>query len=148
MNGKRLLVLTLTLSFLSYGSPLFSQESIESLRGSTSIDKTSIEPEYKKWQGKTDLIARDFKEQPPLIPHKSQSQKINLEQNKCLSCHGLDNYEEKKATRVSDTHFKDRNGNKLTNVSGERYFCTQCHVEQRDARPLIENEFKSAGIEN
>ena len=111
MNGKRLLVLTLTLCFLTYGSQLFSQESVESLRGSTAIDKTSIKPEYKKWQGKTDLIARDFEEQPPLIPHKSQSQKINLEQNKCLSCHGLDKYEEKEATRVSDTHFKDRNGN-------------------------------------
>lgn len=148
MNGNRLLVLTLTLSFLTYGSQLFSQDSIESLRGSTSIDQTSAPPEYKKWQGKTNLIAREFKEQPPLIPHKSQSQKIDLKQNKCLSCHGLDNYQEKEATKVSDTHFKDRNGNKLANVSGERYFCTQCHVEQRDARPLIENEFKSAGIEN
>ena len=148
MNGKRILVLILTLSFLSYGSQLFSQDGVESLRGSTAIDKMSIKPEYKKWQGKTDLIARDFEEQPPLIPHKSQSQKINLEQNKCLSCHGLDKYEEKEATKVSDTHYKDRDGNQLTNVSGERYFCTQCHVEQRDAKPLIENEFKSAGIEN
>ena len=51
MNGNRLLVLTLTLSFLTYGSQLFSQDSIESLRGSTSIDQTSAPPEYKKWQG-------------------------------------------------------------------------------------------------
>jgi len=148
MNGKRLLVLTLTLSFLTYGSPLFSGDGVESLRGETAIDTSSAPPEYKKWQGKTDPIARDFEEQPPLIPHKSQSQKINFEENKCLSCHGLEKYKEKEATKVSDTHFLDRDGKKLTNVSPARYFCTQCHVEQRDAMPLVENEYKSAGNTN
>ena len=28
------------------------------------------------------------------------------------------------------------------NVSARRYFCTQCHVPQADAQPLVENTFK------
>ena len=143
MNSKNVIVLSLALAGMVYGSQLFAQENVTSLRGTTAIDKTSVTPDYKPWTGKSDRIARDFDEQPPLIPHKSQSYKINLELNKCLTCHGLDAYEEKKATRVSETHFKDRDGKQLADVSPSRYFCTQCHVEQRDAAPLVNNDFKA-----
>ena len=146
MNGKRLIVMTLAIIMVAYGSPLFSQENVATMRGAQSIEDSSAAPEYKSWTGKSDLIVRGFDEQPPLIPHKSQSNKINLKTNKCLSCHGLDAYERKEATKVSDTHYKDRDGNQLDNVSGSRYFCTQCHVEQRNAVPLVVNEFKSAEV--
>jgi len=146
MNGKRLIVLTLATIMLAYGGPLLSQENVATMRGTQSIETSSTAPEYKRWTGKSDLIARGFDEQPPLIPHKSQSHKINLKTNKCLSCHGLDAYERKEATKVSDTHFKDRDGNQLDDVAGSRYFCTQCHVEQRDAKPLVVNEFQSAEV--
>lgn len=146
MNGKRLIVMTLAMVMLAYGSQLFSQENVATMRGEQSIETASAPPERKSWTGKSDLIARGFDDQPPLIPHKSQSHKINLKTNKCLSCHGLDAYERKEATKVSDTHFRDRDGNKLDDVAGSRYFCTQCHVEQRDAVPLVVNEFKSAEV--
>jgi len=146
MNGKRALILTLALVSFTYGSQLFSQENVATLRGTTDIDKTSATPEYKPWTGKSGLIARNFDEQPPLIPHKSQSYKINLELNKCLTCHGLANYEKKKAVKVSETHYKDRDGNVLESISPSRYFCTQCHVEQRDAAPLVNNDFNGAGV--
>jgi cytochrome c-type protein NapB len=29
----------------------------------------------------------------------------------------------------------------LADVSRRRYFCTQCHVPQTDARPLVGNSF-------
>jgi cytochrome c-type protein NapB len=48
----------------------------------------------------------------------------------------VDTYEKKKATLVSEMHFKDRDGKQLDNVSASRYSCTQCHVEQRVAEPL------------
>jgi len=146
MNGKRLIVMTLAIIMVAYGSPLFSQENVATMRGAQSIENTSAAPEYKRWTGKTDVITREFEQQPPLIPHKSQSHKINLKTNKCLSCHGLDAYERKEATKVSDTHFKDRDGNQLDDVSAARYFCTQCHVEQRNAAPLVSNEFRSADV--
>ena len=145
MNGKKLVLLTLAFAMTAYGSALFSQENVATLRGESAIDETSVTPQYKSWTGKTALIERAFIEQPPLIPHKSQSHKINMDTNKCLTCHGLDTYEEKEATKVSDTHLKDRDGNQLVNVSPSRYFCTQCHVEQRQAAPLVSNEFQAAG---
>lgn len=149
MNGKRVIVLTLTLTVVTFGCQSvshqsYSPQSVESLRGTTSIEQVSVAPEYKPWLGKTDLIARDFSKQPPLIPHKSQSQsqKINLKLNKCLTCHGLDEYVEAEAPKASETHFRDRDGNELANVSASRYFCRQCHIAQRDVAPLVSNEFK------
>ncbi|MNW21429.1 Periplasmic nitrate reductase, electron transfer subunit precursor [compost metagenome] len=35
----------------------------------------------------------------------------------------------------------DRNNNVLADVSPRRYFCTQCHVPQADAKPLVGNTF-------
>jgi cytochrome c-type protein NapB len=28
-------------------------------------------------------------------------------------------------------------------IAGQRYFCKQCHVSQKDAEPLVENSFES-----
>jgi hypothetical protein len=59
----------------------------------------------------------------------------------CLSCHGPETSKAKGAISVSESHFMDRDGKRLENVSAARYFCTQCHVEQRDTKPLVINEF-------
>ena len=66
--------------------------------------------------------------------------------NKCLNCHSWAKYEKSGATKISQTHFQDRDGNDLANVSASRYFCTQCHVEQRNVNPLVDNEFKSVDV--
>ena len=42
---------------------------------------------------------------------------------------------------VSVTHFMDRDNNFLAELSPRRYFCTQCHVPQLDAKLLVENDF-------
>ena len=42
----------------------------------------------------------------------------------------------------SQTHFADRESNVMANVAARRYFCTQCHVPQVDAKPLVENTFE------
>jgi cytochrome c-type protein NapB len=146
MNGKLVTRLMLAVALVVYASQALAEESVESLRGITAIKANSATPEPKKWKGKSELIARDYVQQPPLIPHKSQSFKTNLKGNKCISCHGPADYEEAEATRISESHFKDRDGNLLADVSASRYFCTQCHVEQRDVAPLVDNEFKSAKI--
>jgi cytochrome c-type protein NapB len=146
MNRKRVIVLALALAAIVYGGQLFSQENVATMRASVAIDEASVPPEPKQWQGKTDQIERNFSEQPPLIPHKSQSFKINLESNRCLTCHGLDTYEKKKATRISESHYKDRDGKQLTNLSPARYFCTQCHVEQRDTVPLVDNDYRGVTV--
>ena len=117
-------------------------ESIKSLRGHTALDEESGIPAAKKWQRDRDPIVRDYVQQPPLIPHSIKGYKINLKFNKCLTCHSWANYKEAGATKISQTHFSDRDENVLSNIAPRRYFCNQCHVPQVDAKPLVENTFE------
>ncbi len=89
-------------------------------------------------------IERDFVQQPPLIPHKVEGYEVTMNFNKCMDCHAWSRYRESGATKVSLTHFKDRDGGELSNISPRRYFCMQCHVPQTDAKPLVANSFRRA----
>ena len=115
---------------------------IESLRGAADLEQDSKAPELKKYAKDGEPIARDYVQQPPLIPHKIKGYKVNLKSNKCLSCHSWKNYREAGATKISQTHFEDRDEQVLANVSARRYFCNQCHVPQVNAPALIANVFK------
>jgi len=117
-------------------------ETVSSLRGSHEIDQDSAAPAAKRYAKDNEPIARDYVQQPPLIPHKIKNYRINLKSNKCMSCHSWSNYREAGATKISQTHFQSRDKNVLANVSARRYFCTQCHVPQVNAKPLVENVFK------
>jgi cytochrome c-type protein NapB len=117
-------------------------ENIASLRGHSTAEEETQVPLLKNWQRDRDPILRDYVQQPPLIPHKIDGYRINLKFNKCLTCHSWANYKEARATKISQTHFEDRDKNVLANVSARRYFCTQCHVPQVDAPPLVENTFR------
>ena len=44
---------------------------------------------------------------------------------------------------ISITHFKTRDGAEMSSVSPQRYFCNQCHVPQKDVKPLVENQFRT-----
>ncbi len=119
-----------------------SEEVVESLRGMHDIDAPEKAPDQKNWQRDRDPIPRDYVQQPPLVPHKIEGYIINAKSNKCLTCHSWANYKEAGATKISQTHFEDRDKHVLANVSARRYFCTQCHVPQVDAQPLVENTFE------
>jgi len=88
-------------------------------------------------------IARTFEGQPPLIPHAVVNfDEITLEENQCVSCHGLAKYKEKNAPKIGDSHFIDpATGTKLADLSMARHNCVQCHVPQVDGPPLVENKF-------
>ena len=116
-------------------------DSVSSLRGGNDIENDSTAASAKKYNKDGEPIARDYVQQPPLIPHKITNYRINLKSNKCMSCHSWSNYREAGATKISQTHFESREKHVLANVSARRYFCTQCHVPQVDAKPLVENEF-------
>lgn len=140
MIKKLSMILTL-IAAASFGMPAQTAE-LESLRGVTNLDHSSRAPELKKYAKDGEPIARDYVQQPPLIPHKIMGYTINLKSNKCLSCHSWKNYREAGATKISQTHFENRDEQVLANVSARRYFCTQCHVPQVNAPPLVENGFK------
>ena len=87
---------------------------------------------------------RDFVQQPPLVPHTIAGYQITKNFNKCMDCHAWARTKASGATKVSVTHFRTREGQELDNISPRRYFCTQCHVPQTDAKPLVENTFQRA----
>jgi len=116
-------------------------EQPQSLRGANPLNAPSKPPQTMKWQNDREPITRDYVQQPPMIPHKIKGYKINIKSNKCLTCHSWSNYKEASATKISQTHFSDRENNVLANIAPRRYFCTQCHVPQVNAPPLVENTF-------
>ncbi|MDH5518662.1 MAG: nitrate reductase cytochrome c-type subunit [Gammaproteobacteria bacterium] len=140
MKKEKLIVLSVML-YMLFGTTHLFAEQVRSLRGSTPLDKPDPTNVLKKTQNDREPIERDYVQQPPLVPHKINGYKINKNFNKCLTCHSWANYKEAGATKISQTHFSDRENNVLANIAPRRYFCTQCHVPQVDAEPLVENTF-------
>jgi len=86
-------------------------------------------------------VTRNYPEQPPVIPHTIENYQLTLKTNRCLECHRRQYTEASGAPMISVTHFMDRDGQVLGDVTPRRYFCTECHVQQTDARPLVPNTF-------
>lgn len=121
--------------------PSAAAQAVKSIRG-TDVAAPEAEPGGFKTIPDQAPIPRDYVQQPPLIPHKVEGYEVTKNFNKCMDCHAWSRYKESGATKVSLTHFKDRDGGELSNVSPRRYFCMQCHVPQTDAKPLVANQFQ------
>lgn len=87
---------------------------------------------------------RNYPEQPPVIPHSIDGYQLTLNTNRCLSCHARQFSAGAGAPMISVTHFMDRDGQVLADVTPRRYFCTACHVPQADTPPLVPNTFHDA----
>ncbi|QID19447.1 nitrate reductase cytochrome c-type subunit [Nitrogeniibacter mangrovi] len=145
MNNKTRQFFVAALMAASLGTVIAAQAAgaVESLRG-RDVETQSREPGKYATEKDGPPIERNYVQQPPLIPHKIDGYSITTNFNKCMDCHSWTRYRETGATKVSLTHFKDRDGKELSNISPRRYFCNQCHVPQTDAKPLVENTFKKA----
>ena len=87
-------------------------------------------------------IPRNHRWQPPIIPHHIKGYQITKNVNTCMTCHGRKSAKESGATPVAKSHYLDRDGKELPNISARRYFCLQCHTPQYDAPPLVGNSFE------
>ena len=94
----------------------------------------------------TEREVRNYPEQPPLIPHAIEGYQVDLNGNKCLSCHARARTGDSQAPMLSITHFMDREGQFLASVSPRRFFCTQCHVPQHEVKAPVENDFSPAPV--
>jgi cytochrome c-type protein NapB len=119
-----------------------AERSIDAMRGETPITEEARPPRMAQEQNTDMMRARNYPMQPPIIPHKIDGYQVDLSSNKCLSCHSRRRTEESQAPMVSVTHYMDRDGNFLAEISPRRYFCNQCHVTQTNARPLVKNTFQ------
>jgi len=116
-------------------------EEISSLRGNLALEKEKSPPPVYKLKLDQEKFARNFKSQPPLIPHKVAKYKVNLKVNRCLKCHDKDNYKEEEAPMAGKSHYMGADGKEMDKIHMSRYFCSQCHVPQADAKPLVANTF-------
>ncbi|MBO9472151.1 nitrate reductase cytochrome c-type subunit [Shimia sp. R10_1] len=89
----------------------------------------------------TRRFVRNYRQQPPLIPHSIDQYQIDLSANQCLACHDWSNAGDRGAPTLSMTHYLDRDGQQLDAVAGTRWFCNQCHVPQANTPPLVESTF-------
>jgi cytochrome c-type protein NapB len=117
-------------------------DNIDAMRGNVAIPDEPEPPRMQQVENKDIKRQRNYPMQPPTIPHKIDDYQLDLNTNKCLSCHSRRRTAESQAPMVSVTHYMDRDGNFLAEVSPRRYFCNQCHVIQTDAQPLVDNTFE------
>lgn len=129
-----------TLMMTSVTAASIPEDRIDTLRQAP----INVEPNPPAMQA---VLNKDIKEmrnypmQPPVIPHKIDGYQLDLKVNKCMSCHARHRTGDSQAPMVSVTHYMDRDNNFLAELSPRRYFCTQCHVPQLDAKLLVENDF-------
>lgn len=137
--NTRMILAALALSLASI-APVLAQQAgqVQSLRGAAADQPVTIDDVFHQQEGR---FVRNYRQQPPLIPHTIEKYQIDLKANECLSCHDWTNAGDRKAPTLSMTHYQDRNGNQLDRVAGTRWFCNQCHVPQVDAPALVDNTF-------
>ena len=121
---------------------LAAADEIATLRDGTAIDEQAVPAAMPKTVDSPIRAQRNYPMQPPTIPHDTRGYELNLRVNKCMSCHARVRTEESQAPMISVTHYMDGDGNFLAELTPRRYFCTQCHVNQTTARPLVGNTFE------
>ena len=134
---------TLLLSLVMIALPISSAfaEPVYSLRGLVAVDDLSEMVPNRRSMAVDGGIEVSFEDQPPMIPHNIDKTRITLHENSCLSCHSKENQKITNAVRPPKSHYRTREGNKVSQISTGRYFCTQCHVPQAYTKPLVKNDF-------
>jgi cytochrome c-type protein NapB len=127
--------------FVALTTSLLAQSVSTGLRGPTPIDQVGPAGPMTPLKNTAEREVRNYPEQPPVIPHTTEGYQIDMNGNKCLSCHARARTAESQAPMISITHFMDRDGQFLATVSPRRFFCTSCHVPQHVATPPVTNNF-------
>ena len=118
-----------------------AEPQVATLRGVAPLNAEVTPPIIEMVENNDLKRQRDYPQQPPTIPHDISKYQLDKNFNKCMDCHSRKLADEAQAPAVSVTHYMNRDGDFLGEVSPRRYFCTQCHVHQLENKPLVENEF-------
>lgn len=111
------------------------------LTGASPPTESVPAPPIPRWVVDDVRHMRAYPEQPPVIPHSIEGYQLSVNTNRCMSCHKREFTQGSGAPMISVTHYMDRQGQMLADVSPRRYFCTACHVPQADAPALVGNTF-------
>lgn len=141
IRGNKMIKKTiLILTALFASSTIIAEDKIDNYLQGAPED---VKPAFHNAPKQSDLAPLSYVNQPPTIPHSVKNYQVTKNVNQCLNCHSVEASRITGATRISPTHFADRDGNIVGgNASPRRYFCLQCHVSQSDVEPIVPNEFK------
>lgn len=114
----------------------------EKIGNSVQESVENVSPMFHNEPKERDLPALNYVNQPPMVPHAVKNYQVTKNVNQCLTFHSPEAYRVTGATRISPTHFMDRDDNIVGSTSPLRYFCLQCHISQSDVEPIVPNEFK------
>ena len=134
------MALMLCISVASTG--VAAEQLYDKARGTTPTLETTVPPVLGNAVNDDVRRTRNYPQQPPLIPHRIDGYQVDKNFNKCMDCHSRSNAEVSQAIPVSITHYQDRDGNTLAQISTRRYYCVQCHVTQENVSPFVANQFK------
>lgn len=123
---------------------LAQDSTVQSLRGQKGIAEDNVNAADLNSQLTGDRFERNYRQQPPLVPHKISQYQIDIKANQCITCHDWPQNTTAGAPKISETHYIGREGERLNHVSTARWFCIQCHVPQVEAKALVPNTFESA----
>jgi cytochrome c-type protein NapB len=126
---------------LAASSSLLAQGLNSELRGPAPLNEEGPAPPMTPMRNTAEKEIRNYPEQPPVTPHSIDGYQVDINGNKCLSCHARARTGESQAPIVSITHFMDRDGQFVASVSPRRFFCTECHVPQSVSNPPVSNDF-------
>ena len=123
------------------GTAILAQQDAPRLRGPEPFTREIAAPPMQRQVTDDVRRQRNYPDQPPVIPHAIEGYAVDLNANKCLTCHTRKFTEQSQAPMISITHYQDRDGNTLGGVAPRRYACVACHVTQTVAQPLVPNMF-------
>ena len=123
--------------------PAAAQKAHDPLRGPVPFAEATRPPPLANAENDDRKRVRSYAMQPPTIPHKTENYQVDRFANRCMMCHARTRAGDTQATPISITHYVDRDGNFLADVSPRRYFCEQCHVVQMEcAPPPVKSTFR------
>lgn len=122
--------------------PQTTKSFVDAARGPTPIPESTKPPTLGNAINDDLRRTRNYAMQPPTIPHRVDGYQVDKNFNKCLDCHARAKIEISQAVPVSITHYMDRDGRMLAQISTRRYFCLQCHVPQEAVPPIAPNNFQ------
>lgn len=126
-------------------SPNLSAPAPDGLRPGGSLADSHPAPLIAPPERESLAVPRAHPYLPPVVPHHVRDHQVDMNANRCLSCHDVERAQAMLAPPMSPTHYRDRDGKATGQVAGGRYFCLSCHVAQQQARSPVANEFVYPG---
>ncbi|HTE93804.1 MAG TPA: nitrate reductase cytochrome c-type subunit, partial [Bradyrhizobium sp.] len=85
--AQKPVILALAIILAAASTPLLAQTVSSGLRGSTPLNEEGPAAPMTPQRNTAERETRNYPEQPPVIPHSIDGYQIDINGNKCLSCH-------------------------------------------------------------